>query len=73
VTSSDPPAPSSVTDRRGHAVTVGSRVRVLAIPPSWAHTLPPEEWADLQTMVGEAFDVYEIDEWGQGVGREMVG
>jgi hypothetical protein len=46
-------------------VTVGSRVRVLGIPPSWERTLPPDEWADLQTMVGEVFDVYEIDQWQQ--------
>jgi hypothetical protein len=46
-------------------VTVGSRVRVLGLPASWERTLPADEWADVQTMVGEVFAVDEIDEFGQ--------
>ena len=26
--------------------------------------LPPDEWRDLKTMIGEVFEVYEIDEHG---------
>jgi hypothetical protein len=25
--------------------------------------MSPEEWADAQSMVGEVFEVYELDEW----------
>ena len=65
MTSSDPAPPRTLTDRHGRTVTVGSRVRVLGIPSSWEHTLPAEEWTDVQSMVGEVFAVDEIDEWGQ--------
>jgi hypothetical protein len=53
-----------VTDRIGVPVTVGTRVRVLAITPSLERDLPADEWQDLKTMVGEVFEVYEIDEYG---------
>jgi len=59
-----------VTDRNGVPVTVGTRVRVLAITPSLERDLPADEWQDLKTMVGEVFEVYEIDEYGGGVGGE---
>lgn len=65
MTSSDRPAPASVTDRHGQPVTVGSHVRVLSIPESVLRPLPPDERADLESMLGEVFEVYEIDEWGQ--------
>jgi hypothetical protein len=51
-------------DRRGTAVAIGTRVRVLEITPYFKRTLPPEEWAELQTMVGEVFEVCEVDEYG---------
>jgi len=52
------------TDRHGPPVNVGTRVRVLEIQPSLNRDLPPEEWQDPQSMVGEVFEVYEIDEYG---------
>jgi hypothetical protein len=45
-------------------VTVGTKVRVLGISDSLRRDLPAEEWRDLKTMVGEVFEVYEIDEYG---------
>jgi hypothetical protein len=51
-------------DRNGRLVTVGTRVRVLEIAQRLRQRIPLEEWSDLQTMVGEVFEVYEIDEHG---------
>jgi hypothetical protein len=52
------------TDRNGRPVTVGTRVRVLEIAPLLKRDLPADEWMDLQTMVGEVFEVYKVDESG---------
>ena len=51
-------------DRNGRPVTVGTRVRVLEIAEFLKRDIPPDEWQRLQTMVGEVFEVYEIDEYG---------
>ncbi len=50
------------TDRHGAPVTVGTRVRVVEIASFLEGDLPIEEWQDLKTMLGEVFEVYEIDE-----------
>lgn len=52
------------TDRSGHLVRVGTRVRVIEIALRLKCDLPPDEWLELQTMVGEVFEVYGIDESG---------
>ena len=57
-------AATSVTDRHGQPVRVGTRVRVLEIAEALRKSLPPDEWSELQTMIGEVFEVYEIDEYG---------
>ena len=46
-------------------MTVGCRVRVVTIPESVVRPLSPDDRADLLSMLGEAFEVDEIDEWGQ--------
>jgi hypothetical protein len=43
---------------------VGTTVRMLSVTETLKDGLSPEEWAELQTMVGEVFTVYEIDEHG---------
>ncbi len=48
----------------GQPVRVGTRVRVLEISASLESVLPPDEVKELATMVGEVFEVYEIDESG---------
>jgi hypothetical protein len=45
-------------------VTVGTRVRVTEITDSLRQRLPPNEWTELQTMLGGVFEVYEVDEYG---------
>jgi hypothetical protein len=52
------------TDRNGQPVIAGTRVRVLEIASFLKRDLPSDEWQDLETMVGEVFEVYEIDEYG---------
>jgi hypothetical protein len=51
-------------DRTGRAVAVGARVRVLAISPFLKERLPAEDWQALQGMVGDVFEVSQIDEYG---------
>jgi hypothetical protein len=53
-----------VFDRNGKPVLVGSRVRVAAIAAFLERDLPREEWECVRSMLGEVFEIYEIDEWG---------
>jgi hypothetical protein len=52
------------SDRNGRPVVVGTRVRVLVVARFLKRAVPTEEWRDLETMVGEVFEVYEVDESG---------
>ena len=52
-----------VADRNGKKVLVGSPVRVVAIAAFLERDLPPEEWECVRSMLGEVFEIYEIDEW----------
>jgi hypothetical protein len=58
------PEAKQVLDCHGKPVLVGSRVRVVAIAAFLERDLPPEEWESVRSMLGEVFEVYEIDEWG---------
>jgi hypothetical protein len=53
------------TDCHGRPVAAGSKVRVLEVAQFLKARLAAEEWQELLTMVGEVFEVYEIDEHGQ--------
>jgi hypothetical protein len=57
-------AAHSTTDRNGHTVEVGARVRVVSVASSILDRLEASERERVLSMVGEIFDVYEIDEWG---------
>ena len=61
---SNGPTTGSTIDRAGVKVIVGISVRVLAIRPSVFDRLPEQERLRVQTMLGEIFPVYEIDNWG---------
>jgi hypothetical protein len=50
-----------VLDRNGKPVLVGSRVRTVAIAAFLKRDLPLEEWERVPSSLGEAFEVYEID------------
>lgn len=46
-------------------MVVGTRVRVLALPAGVLEPLEEPERARVQSMLGEAFAVYEVDRWGR--------
>ena len=51
-------------DRNGREVVVGARVRVISLSQSFIDSLPDDEKDDVKSMIGEVFEVYEIDEYG---------
>ena len=55
---------SEPKDKYGRLVAVGSQVRILELSPSFLASLPPDEIDDVRSMIGEVFEVYEIDEYG---------
>ena len=50
-------------DRHGAVVRVGARVRLVALSGDWLEKLPDNEKADVLSMIGEVFEVEEIDEY----------
>lgn len=52
-------------DRNGKAVRVGARVRLLSLSGNWINEIPADEKSDVLTMIGEIFEVEEIDKYGQ--------
>ncbi len=52
-------------DRDGTLVRIGSRVRILGFSGHWYEQLPHEERVRVDSMLGETFEVEEIDEYGQ--------
>jgi hypothetical protein len=52
------------TDRNGLAVATRTRVRVLGVSSSVLDRLETPERERVLSMVGEIFEVYEVDEWG---------
>jgi hypothetical protein len=52
------------SDRNGQPVTVGTRVRILRFDSSLERQLPPDEWEQVAKMIGQVFEVYEVDEYG---------
>lgn len=55
----------TTTDNSGQPVRVGTRVRITHIHDSTIAPLSQLERERVLSMLGEAFDVYEVDEWGQ--------
>lgn len=51
-------------DKAGNTVRIGTRVRLLSLSGQWLEELPPEEKQDVLSMIGEIFEVEEIDEYG---------
>lgn len=48
-------------DRNGREVDVGSRVKLLGLSGRWLDELPADEKEDVLSMIGEVFEVEEID------------
>ena len=55
----------STRDRHGRAVSVRSKVRVVEVAAFLKRDVPEEEWARLETMVGEVFTVHKLDTDGR--------
>jgi hypothetical protein len=51
-------------DRNGQPVHVGTRVRIVKLSESLLGSLPEDEVAEVLSMIGEVFEVTEIDEHG---------
>jgi hypothetical protein len=51
-------------DCKGRPVTVGAKVRLLCLSGQWLDELPSDEKQDVLSMIGEVFEVEEIDEYG---------
>jgi hypothetical protein len=51
-------------DCNGRPVKVGARVRLLSLSGQWLDELPSDEKQDILSMIGEVFEVEEIDEHG---------
>lgn len=58
------PLPSQPQDCNGRPVKVGARVRLVSLSGKWLDELPPDEKRDVLLMIGEVFEVEEIDEHG---------
>jgi ferritin-like metal-binding protein YciE len=54
-----------VHDFKGAKIYVGARVKVISIDQSIMSELTEGEVRDINSMLGEVFEVYEIDEYGQ--------
>jgi hypothetical protein len=52
------------TDRNGDFVSVGDRVRLLSLSGRWLDELPADERSDVLSMIGEIYEIEEIDEHG---------
>jgi hypothetical protein len=53
------------SDRHGNIVGVGTRIRLVGLAGQWLEDLPPDEKPAVLSMIGETFEVEEIDEYGQ--------
>lgn len=51
-------------DRSGKPIHVGARVRLLSLSGNWLEELPLNEKQDVLSMIGEVFEVEEVDEYG---------
>jgi len=57
--------PRQPVDHSGLIVKVGDKVRVLSLSGQWFDDLPAEERPLVESMIGEIFEVQEIDKYGQ--------
>ena len=55
---------NTATDVNGKVVRVGSRVRVLKIPAGVTKNLSDKETRDVNSMLNDVLEVYEIDDYG---------
>ncbi len=51
-------------DRAGNDIQLGAYIRLLGISGNWFEELSPHEKVDVSSMIGEVFEIEEIDEHG---------
>lgn len=54
----------ATVDCRGAPVIAGTRVRIFVLAEAVLARLEPHEFERVQSMIGETFEVYEVDEQG---------
>jgi len=52
------------TDKFGHAVEVGSQVRLVELPGLFLESLATDELEEINSMIGQVFEVCDIDDKG---------
>ncbi len=52
-------------DKNGMAVGVGDTIRLLSLSGQWLDDLPFDEKQDVLSMIGEVFEIEEVDEYDQ--------
>lgn len=60
-----PSTPRQPIERNGTLVRVGSQVRILSLSGDWYDQLPLDERERVASMIGEVFQIEEIDAHGQ--------
>ncbi|MCM5681584.1 hypothetical protein M8A51_18825 [Schlegelella sp. S2-27] len=55
---------SAPQDRNGSVVRLGARVRLLGLSGRWLEELPQDERHDVLSMIGQVFEIEEIDGFG---------
>ena len=61
MTSSNPNQPK---DRLGRIVDIGNFVRIVTLAGDWFDLLPVDERIHVESMIGEVFQIEDIDEHG---------
>lgn len=51
-------------DKNGQRVGVGTRVRLLSLSGKWFENMPDDEKHDVSSMIGEVFEIEQIDKYG---------
>jgi len=59
-----PAAGEPPRDKNGAVVRLGARVRVLTLSGRWLDEMPDDERQDVLSMVGDIFEIIDIDEHG---------
>ena len=57
--------PNEPRDKNGTPVRLGTRVRLLGLSGKWLEDLPEDEKAEVLSMIGEVFEIDDIDEQGR--------
>jgi len=54
-----------MTDCKGQAITVGDIVGIVSLSKQFIKSFPADERILIESMVGNFFKIYDVDEYGQ--------